>query len=173
MNVELRQLYESAGGWVDRNSVTLLQYALVVVFVWSGALSLAGAYPAAIPIAESLPVSTHTFMVAFGLTKFVIAAGLVVPSLMEVASWLVIAHMVVVAVPMIVSPGATFIEVPYAPSFEGVFILKDWVLLSGIVVVNEERSRALQRTVADEREQSTVGRTRVTSMIVSLLQRYR
>lgn len=172
MNTAPRQLYERTGEWIDRNSVTLLQYALVVVFVWSGALSLAGAYPAAIPVAEALPVSTHTFMVAFGLTKFVIAAGLLVPSLMEVASWLVIAHVVVVAVPMIVSPAATFIEFPYAPSFEGVFILKDWVLLSGVVVVNEERSRRVRQVDIDERDQS-VGQTRVASMIVSLLQRYR
>lgn len=167
----VRRVSRKAGDWVDQNSVPLLRYALVVVFVWSGALSLIGAYPAAVPIAESLPVPNHVFMVAFGLTKFAIAVGLVVPSLMGVASWLVVAHMAVVAVPMIVHTSATFIEFPYAPSFEGVFILKDWVLLSGIIVVNEHRSRAVQPT--EESERSAVGRPRVASTVVSLLQRFR
>lgn len=171
MNPDLRRSFRTVGEWVDRYSMALLWSALVAVFVWSGALALVGKYPAGRPIAQALPLSTDVVMVAFGITKLVIGVGLIVPFLMRLALWLSVAHMVVVAIPLITYPAATFLRVPYAPSFEGVYILKDWVLLSGVVVINDARSHSVEGP--DAPEGSVVERGRITPWIRSVLERLR
>lgn len=138
----LRGPLRAAEAWIDRFSLPLLRYALVAVFAWTGLLTLAGSYPVAGVIAESLPVSNATFRFAFGTAKLAIAAGLLFPSLIELALWLAVGHTVVVTVPLLTLSPVAFLRFPYALSFEGVFIVKDWVLLSGVLVLADALGRS-------------------------------
>lgn len=144
----LRGTLRAAEVWVDRFSLPLLRYALVVVFAWTGILTLVGSYPVAGLIAESFPVSNDAFRFAFGTAKLAISGGLLFPSLIELALWVVVGHTVVVTVPLITLSAITFLRFPYAPSFEGVYIIKDWVLLSGVVVLADALARSDEETDA-------------------------
>jgi uncharacterized membrane protein YkgB len=121
---------------VDRYSLLSLRYALAAVFVWSGAWTLLGINEAEHLVAGLLDViSPETFALVFGWWKVTIGCCLCYRPTVRVATALTIPHIAVAVLSLVLVPAATFTYFPLASSFEEVYIIKDWVLLSGVLVV--------------------------------------
>jgi uncharacterized membrane protein YkgB len=156
--------------WLARHGVVLLRVALGIVFFWFGVLKF---WPG-LSSAEKLALDTIQIM-TFGLVppdlarvtlaawECVIGLGLMTGIALRATLFLLAAQMVGTVTPLFLFPELTFAKVPWAPTLEGQYIIKNVVLVTAAFVVGatvrggnlvaDERAVALD--VALEREQST------------------
>jgi uncharacterized membrane protein YkgB len=122
--------------FVERYSLQFLRYSLVVVFLWFGVLTAAGVgdVPALVAAAFGV-VPTDIFVAVLGVWEIAIGAALLHRRTVRLGVVMVAVHTAVTTVPLATFPGETFAYFPYGPSFEGVFIVKNWVLLGGGMTV--------------------------------------
>ena len=128
--------------WMARRAVTLLRCSLGVVFFWFGVLKF---IPDCSPAAD---LAAHTLTtLSFGL----VAPGLLLPGLaawecliglgllsgtcMRATILLLLLQMVGTLTPLLLFPTLTFTHVPFAPTLEGQYILKNLVLISAALVI--------------------------------------
>ncbi len=128
--------------WVSENSVGLMRCAIGVVFFWFGALKL---FPGLSP-AEALAGKTLS-MLSFGLLKPALsvpvlgcleaALGILLLSgkAIRIAVTALLVHMAGTLTPLVLFPHDTFSEFPLQPNLVGQYILKNFVLITGAVVV--------------------------------------
>lgn len=122
--------------FVRDHSLQLLRYSLIVVFVWFGLLTITGVNQIAGLVADIVWfIPATTFTVLLGGWEVAIGLTLLSRRTVRLAVVLVIAYVAVIMLPLVLFPGETFSYFPYGPSFEGVYILKDWVLLGGVMTV--------------------------------------
>lgn len=122
--------------FVEDHSIKLLRYSLVVVFVWFGILTATGMSPTAGLVAEAFQfVPADVFFVGLGAWEIAVGLALLFRRTLRLAAVLLVGYAAVAMVPLVLFPGETFSYFPYGPSFEGVYILKDWVLLGGAMTV--------------------------------------
>ncbi|MDL5360640.1 hypothetical protein [Halalkalicoccus sp. NIPERK01] len=122
--------------FVEDHSLTMLRYALVAVYVWFGLLTVTGTSPTAGLIAEMFPFVPPTlFQVVLGGWEVAVGLALLSRRTLRLAVILLASHAAVVMLPLAVFPAQTFSYFPYGPSFEGVYIIKDWVLLGAVMTV--------------------------------------
>ena len=122
--------------FVENHSLTLLRYSLVVVFIWFGVLTATGMSPTAGLVAEAFAfVPADVFFVGLGVWEIAVGLALLSRRTLRLAVVLLVGYAAVAMVPLVLFPGETFSYFPYGPSFEGVYILKDWVLLGGAMTV--------------------------------------
>jgi len=128
--------------WMAKNGVALLRVSLGVVFLWFGALKF---FPSMSP-AEDLAtrtISALTFgavgpAVALPLLatwECAIGVGLLTGRAMRTTLLLMWTQMAGTVAPLALFPHESFVHVPYAPTLEGQYILKNLVLVSAGVVV--------------------------------------
>ena len=121
---------------VERYSLQFLRYSLVVVFVWFGVLTAAGVSDTEALIAAAFgTVPTDLFLIALGYWEIAIGLALLHRRTVRLAAVLAAVHAAVTATPLVVLPSETFTYFPYGPSFEGVYIVKNWVLLGGVMTL--------------------------------------
>ena len=129
-------------GWMARYGLTMLRLSLGIVFLWFGALKF---FPQLSPAQD---LATRTISVLSG--------GLVSPefSLPMLAGWecliglglivgrglrgillLLYAQMLGTSTPVVLFPNEVFAAIPYAPTLEGQYIIKNLVLISAGIVV--------------------------------------
>ncbi|MFC6906581.1 hypothetical protein [Halalkalicoccus tibetensis] len=131
-----RRIEDAFLTFVREHSLTLLRYALVTVFVWFGLLTTSGVNGIAGLIADVLWVlPSGSVDLLLGGWEIAIGLALLSRRTTRLAVVLAAAYVAVIMLPLVVSPEATFTQFPYGPSFEGVYILKDWVLLGGVMTV--------------------------------------
>lgn len=128
--------------WMARHGVTILRVALGVVFFWFGVLKF---FPGLSP-AEGLAVKTIEVL-TFGLVpgnvslillatlECVIGLGLISGKFMRLILLLLAFQMVGAASPLFIFPGEAFLRIPYAPTLEGQYIIKNIVLISAGLVI--------------------------------------
>ncbi|KYH23797.1 hypothetical protein HAPAU_38760 [Halalkalicoccus paucihalophilus] len=122
--------------FVKDHSLTMLRYALVAVYVWFGLLTMTGTSPTAGLVAEMFPfVPTEVFRLVLGGWEVAVGLALLSRRTLRLAVILLASHAAVVMLPLAVFPAQTFSYFPYGPSFEGVYIIKDWVLLGAVMTV--------------------------------------
>lgn len=122
--------------FVDEHSLTMLRYSMVIVYIWFGLLTVTGTSATAGLIADIFPFIPRTaFLVGLGGLEIAVGLALLSRRTLRLAVVLLGAHAAVVMLPLVVLPGQTFSYFPYGPSFEGVYIIKDWVLLGGAMTV--------------------------------------
>ena len=122
--------------FVENYSLALLRYSLVIVFVWFGALTATGMSETAGLIAEAFwLVPSNVFFVVFGLWEVAVGLALLSRRTLRLGVVLLIGYAAAAMAPLVLFPSETFSYFPYGPSFEGVYIIKDWVLLAGAMTV--------------------------------------
>jgi len=143
-NVESRltDFEETATKWMARNGVLFLRLSLGIVFLWFGALKF---FPGLSP-AEDLATRT-IITVSFGLIpasvaliilatwECLIGLGLISGILMRVTLTLLFLQMVGAIMPIFLFPEEIFVHIPYAPTMEGQYIVKNLVLISAGIVI--------------------------------------
>ena len=128
--------------WLGVNSVSLMRCALGAVFLWFGALKF---FPGQSP-AEAL-AGTTILALTFGLVKPALSVPLL--GLLETAIGVLmlsgralkatliamLLHMAGTLTPLILFPHETFAIFPFEPNLVGQYILKNFVLIAGALVV--------------------------------------
>lgn len=128
--------------WMARYGIVLLRVSLGINFLWFGALKL---FPGLSP-AESLAqrtiavltlglVDARSAYVALAVWECLVGVGLVFGVFMRVVLLLLFAQMVGAMMPLFLFPSLAFTRVPYAPTLEGQYIIKNLVLVSAALVI--------------------------------------
>lgn len=142
----LYSLYERADKaittWMARYGLLLLRISLGIVFFWFGFLKF---FPGLSP-AQDLATRTIETL-SFGLIKpavsiyilavweCLIGLGLLIGRYMRVTLLLLFAQMLGTISPIFLFPSEVFTRIPYAPTLEGQYIIKNMVLISAALVL--------------------------------------
>ena len=128
--------------WMADHGITLLRFALGIVFFWFGALKLfPGLSPAetlagrtievltlgAVPTAIALPV--------LAVWEMAIGIGLFLGRWMRLTLLLLFVQMLGTVTPLVIFPAETWSIFPFAPTLEGQYIIKNVVLVSAAIVL--------------------------------------
>src|SRR5262245_20543146 len=129
-------------GYMARYGVTLLRISVGIVFLWFGFLKF---FPGLSPAAE---LATRTIgILTFGLVsprlalmllavwESVVGIGLIFGLYLRVTLLLLWLQMIGTITPLCLFPEEAFTRLPYAPSLEGQYIIKNLVLVSAGIVV--------------------------------------
>lgn len=156
--------------WMARYGIVLLRVSLGIVFFWFGVLKF---FPGLSP-AQDLAARTITVLtfgrVPPGVSVPVLAAwecviglGLITGVFMRGTLLLLFLQMLGTITPLFFFPSEAFVRFPYAPTFEGQYIIKNLVLVSaGLVIGATVRGGAV---VADpEVARRASGRARTDGM---------
>jgi uncharacterized membrane protein YphA (DoxX/SURF4 family) len=146
-----KRLDVAATRWMARNGILLLRMSLGSVFSWFGALKF---FPGLSPADElaARTIETLSFgavppdlsLPGLALWECLIGVGLLTGRFLRVTLLLLFAQMLGTVTPMFLFPHEVFTRIPYAPTLEGQYILKNVVLISaGIVVGATVRGGAL------------------------------
>lgn len=142
--------------WMARHGVTLLRVSIGVIFFWFGFLKF---FPGLSP-AEELATRTISEM-TFGLLdpnlsrillaswECLIGLGLIVGRAMRATLLLLVLHMLGTMAPLFIFPDEVFVKIPFVPTLEGQYIIKNLVLISGAIVVGSTVRGG--RVIADPR----------------------
>lgn len=130
--------------WMARNGVTLLRLSVGVIFLWFGLLKFLPGLP--LPQSEELGVRIMGKL-SFGLVaprvaqallatlECIIGLGLLTGWFLRTVIFLLVAQMIGTFTPMVLYPELVFERVPYAPTLLGLYIIKNFVLISAGIVI--------------------------------------
>ncbi|MFL5489034.1 MAG: DoxX family membrane protein [Gemmatimonadaceae bacterium] len=128
--------------WMARYGVPLLRVSLGVVFLWFGALKF---FPGLSP-AQDLAART-ILTLSFGVVgpavsvpvlaawECLIGLGLLTGIFMRATLFLLAVQMAGTLTPLVLFPSEVFLRIPYAPTLEGQYIIKNAVLISAAIVI--------------------------------------
>jgi uncharacterized membrane protein YphA (DoxX/SURF4 family) len=128
--------------WMARYGVPLLRISLGVVFVWFGALKFfPGLSPAQDLAARTIErlsfglVGPSISVPVLALWECVIGLGLLSGRFMRATLLLLAAQMAGTLTPLLLFPAEVFTRIPYAPTLEGQYIIKNAVLVSAAILI--------------------------------------
>ena len=143
---QLRDLYTQTDDkitfFMRRYGILFLRFSLGVVFLWFGFLKF---FPGLSP-ADQIATATITKL-TFGIVKpnisiiilaiweTLIGLGLISGKFLRVTLFLLFTQMMGAMTPLLLFPAETFTQIPYAPTLEGQYIIKNLVLISAGMVV--------------------------------------
>jgi len=136
-------------GWMRRNGLRVLRYALAAVFIWFGLLKPLGMSPA-----EELVKNTvyflppDVFFPILGWWEVAIGMGLMYRPLNRIALGLLFLQMPGTMLPLVLLPEVCFTAAPFGLTMEGQYIIKNIVLIGAALVVGgtvRESSSPAQR----------------------------
>ena len=128
--------------WMARYGILLLRISLGIVFLWFGVLKF---FPGLSP-AQDLATRTIAIL-TFGMIpadvsililatwEALIGIGLILGVWMRVTLLLLFLQMLGTITPIFFFPGEVFTQIPYAPTLEGQYIIKNMVLISAGLVI--------------------------------------
>ena len=129
-------------GWMARYGVTLLRVSLGAVFLWFGFLKffpdLSPAQSLAGDTIEKLTfgaIPADTAVIILAVWECLIGLGLLFGVFLRTTLFLLWAQMLGTVTPLFLFPDACFTHVPYAPTLEGQYIIKNAVLISAGIVI--------------------------------------
>ena len=127
--------------WMARHGYRLMRISIGIVFFWFGILKF---FPGLSP-AQDLAIRTITLM-SFGLIpdfiiinglafwEVLIGVGLISGKFMRETLLLLFLQMAGTFAPVFLFPNEVFTRIPYAPTLEGQYIIKNLVLISAGIV---------------------------------------
>ena len=128
--------------WMARYGIALLRVSLGIVFFWFGVLKFfPGLSPAQDLATRTMDILTFGIVPA-GATIPILAAwecaiglGLIAGVWLRAVLLLLFVQMVGAFAPVVLFPDEVFVRIPYAPTLEGQYIIKNLVLISSAIVV--------------------------------------
>jgi uncharacterized membrane protein YphA (DoxX/SURF4 family) len=128
--------------WMARYGVVLLRVSLGAVFLWFGILKF---FPGLSPAQElaTRTMDTLTFgrlspnvsMLILATWESLIGIGLILGLFMRATLLLLFLQMLGAVTPLVLYPSRVFTHIPYAPTLEGQYIVKNIVLVSAGIVI--------------------------------------
>jgi uncharacterized membrane protein YphA (DoxX/SURF4 family) len=128
--------------WMAKYGIVLLRVSLGVVFFWFGVLKFfAGLSPAQELATRTIERLTFG-MIGAGVSipvlatwECLIGVGLISGIFMRTTLLLLFLQMLGTITPVFLFPGEVFTRIPYAPTLEGQYIIKNLVLISSGLVI--------------------------------------
>jgi len=130
---------------IRRRSLWLLRFSLGLVFVWFGALKIAGRTPVATLIARTIPFFDRTWFVPMlGVFEVLLALALIVGRGLRWVVAIMVAHLCGTFMVFVTQPGMAFQHGnPLLLTEDGEFVLKNLVLIAAaLVLATHVRRRA-------------------------------
>lgn len=128
--------------WMARHGVRLLRISLGIVFLWFGFLKffpdLSPATGLALRTIDVLTFGTvpaSVAIVVLAAWETAIGLGLTFAVAMRATLLLLFVQMVGTIMPIVLFPELVFTRIPFAPTLEGQYILKNVVLVSAGIVI--------------------------------------
>jgi uncharacterized membrane protein YphA (DoxX/SURF4 family) len=134
--------------WMAQNGIPLLRISLGIIFFWFGVLKF---FPGLSPAQE---LATKTIdILSFGLVgpeisiillaalECMIGLGLIFGVFLRTTLFLLFAQMLGTVTPLFLFPNEVFTQIPYAPTLEGQYIIKNLVLISAGLVIGSTVKR--------------------------------
>jgi uncharacterized membrane protein YphA (DoxX/SURF4 family) len=125
-----------------RHGLPLLRISLGVVFLWFGGLKFfPGLSPASDLAARTIEtlsfgiVPAKVSMPLLAAWECLIGLGLLLGIFMRATLLLLAFQMAGTLTPLLLFPGEVFTRIPYAPTLEGQYIIKNAVLISAAIVL--------------------------------------
>lgn len=125
-----------------RSGIPLLRISLGVVFLWFGVLKFfPGLSPAQGLAGRTIEVLTfgavppEVALPVLAAWECVIGLGLIVGRSLRLVLLLLFLQMLGTLTPIVLFPGEVFVRIPYAPTLEGQYILKNLVLIAAALVI--------------------------------------
>lgn len=132
----LRRLDRTLQSWLSQYGVPTLRYTLAIVFFWFGIMKPFNVSPADPLVYNAIYfLPFDIFFPVLGWWEALVGLGLLHKRTVKVAVYLMVFQMLGTMAPLITVPGMTFVSLPFVPSEAGAYIIKNWVLLSGGLVV--------------------------------------
>ncbi len=127
-------------------SLTGLHAGLAIVFLWSGILMVTTSPTPGHWIASVVPnilVANNVLIPLLGVLELAIGLYLLIPSFRatHVAAYLSIGYIGMAMLPVVFHPAQVFVSFPFEPTFEGVYIFKDLILIAGILTIDANKRR--------------------------------
>lgn len=122
--------------WMAAYGFLLLRFSLAIVFIWFGALK-----PFRISPADDLIQKTvywfdpDVFIPILGVWEVLIGVFMLFKPTTRLAILLLLLQMPGTFLPLVLLPDVCFTHVPWAPSLEGQYIIKNLVLISAAIAV--------------------------------------
>ncbi|HET7090325.1 MAG TPA: DoxX family membrane protein [Anaerolineae bacterium] len=143
-------------GWMARHGIPFLRMSLGIVFFWFGVLKFfPGLSPAQDLATRTIDILTfglipaHLSMLVLATWECLIGLGLIFGVFLRATLLLLFLQMLGTILPIFFFPQEVFTRIPYAPTLEGQYIIKNVVLIgAGIVIGATVRGGAV---VADPR----------------------
>jgi len=128
--------------WMARHGMSMLRVSVGVVFFWFGVLKFfPGVSPAQDLAARTIGALTLGFVPGsvsvplLALLETTIGLGLISGRFLRATLFLLAAQMAGTVTPLLLFPGETFTRIPYAPTLEGQYIIKNIVLVSAAILI--------------------------------------
>src|SRR6476620_3067284 len=128
--------------WMANHGLRLLRISLGIVFLWFGALKFfPGLSPASDLAARTIyalsfgAVSPSLSVPLLAAWECVIGVGLILGIFMRATLLLLALQMAGTLTPLFLFPAEVFTRIPYAPTLEGQYIIKNAVLISAAIVL--------------------------------------
>jgi putative oxidoreductase len=133
-----------ASDLLARHGVTALRWALGLVFVWFGALKVAGVSPVEDLVADTVYWLPSGFVVpAIGWWEIIIGVGLIVPVALRLTLLLFWMQMLGTMMVLVIHPGQAFVDGnPLRLTTIGEFVVKNIVLISAGLVIGSQVRRS-------------------------------
>lgn len=159
---------ESITRWMARHGVPLLRISLGVIFLWFGFLKFFPGLSSAQDLAaRTIGVLTFGKVPAWlainvlATWECAIGLGLIFGLFMRATLFLLFVQMLGTLTPLFLFPFESFYKIPYAPTLEGQYIIKNLVLVSAAIVIGAT-VRGGTLLAEPMRRQMTVDRPRRT-----------
>ncbi len=130
---------ESFLAWIESHRQVLLRCSLALVFLWFGALKPLGLSPAEGLVAKTVFwLPAWIFVPVLGIWEVAIGVGLLYRPWLKAAIVLLLLQMAGTLLPLVILPSDCFARIPFAPTLEGQYIIKNVVLITAALVVAAE-----------------------------------
>ncbi len=141
-NSSLNKADKKITRWTAKNGLILLRLSIGIVFVWFGILKffpgLSPATDLATRTIETLTfgiVSGGTALVLLATLEVVIGVALLTGRFLKITLLLLLFQMIGTVTPIFLFPSEAFSQVPYAPTLEGQYIIKNIIIVSAGAVL--------------------------------------
>lgn len=139
-------------GWMSRNGYLLLRISIGIIFFWFGFLKfIPGLSPAQELATRTITLMTFELIpdvfIINGLAfwEVLIGIGLITGKFMRETLLLLFLQMAGTFAPVFLFPNEVFSRIPYAPTLEGQYIIKNLVLVAaGIVLGGKLKKRSTE-----------------------------
>jgi len=142
MNNQFNTIDVQITDWMARNGIALLRISLGIIFFWFGVLKffpgLSPAQGLAIKTIEVLTfgmVSPDVSILILASWECLIGLGLIFGWFLRATLLLLFVQMLGTVTPVLLFPAEVFTRIPYAPTLEGQYIIKNLVLISAGIVI--------------------------------------
>ena len=128
--------------WMGANGITVLRLSLGIVFLWFGLLKyFPHQSPAETLASETILVLTfghvgpHVSLPILATWECLIGLGLIAGLAKRLTLFLLFTQMLGTLLPLFFFPTRTFESIPFVPTLEGQYIIKNLVLISAGIVI--------------------------------------